>query len=410
MSIFNIFKRKINKNATNQPDFIRDFYPTSSSFVGTDSTAFSCIDRVASAFAGLNYGIYSTKTRQKIKEHRIYELLKEPNLDDRHFNFFYQSAIDYFNGGCFWLKETMGKDIISIFRINPSEVRIKRNTETNQREFLYNGNVYTSKQILYIPSRHDYSTLTGGTSIFSASSNTFETTKALEAYTQSAFKNGIGGRRVVMDVSGAFPDLTPEQAIELKTQFQNEYGGVANTGRPLLKRKGIEYTELGAQVDNRASELSETRKFQEKEIAKIFGVPVELLSGLDSKADLENLFVLFNEFALRPMATQFQEAISSLLDESEFYFEFDYNGIMKVSLNQRIDAYVKQINNGLLSPNEARARENLEPIEAGDTHFTPVNLMPLNDETVEAYMAKQKKEIGLTEQSDQHFGGGDDKQ
>jgi hypothetical protein len=49
-----------------------------------------------------------------------------------------------------------------------------------------------------------------------------------------------------------------------------------------------------------------------------------------------------------------------------------------------------------LSLNDVLAKENMQPIEAGDTHFMPVNMMPWNDEIKAAYMAKQKKEIAQT--------------
>lgn len=411
-------KRKLNQNASAKPKFVADYYPTSTAYVGIDSTAFACIDRIASEFAALNFGIYKTSDKQKVKNHSMYAVLKEPNLDERHYNFFYQSAIDYFNGGCFWLVRRYDGEVVSLFRMNPSEVKIARNQHSNKREFYYKGSVFTQRDVVFIPSRFNYNSLSGGMSIFDAVHSVFDTSQSIESYTQSSFTKGLLGKRIVIDVEGAFPNLDADTSKEIKDNFQKEYGGVNNAGRPILKKKGFEYSELGSVgTDNNATQLSENRKFQEREIAKVFGVPVELLNGFQDKSNLENTFVMFNEFALRPMASQFQEAINTLLDEQHYYFEFDYNGVMKVSLQQRIDAYSKQINNGLLSPNEARAKENLSPIEAGDNHFMPVNMMPLNDQTIEAYMAKQKNEIANgkdnsnpTDENAQHFGGGDDKQ
>lgn len=406
MGIFNFKSRKINKNAVTQPENIYDFYSSSASYIGTDGEAFSALDKIASEFAGLNYGIYDVKTKQKVKKHQLYNVLKQPNLDDRHFNFFYQSAIDYYNKGAFWRMIKLNGEVISFFRMNPDEVKLARDSVTNRRLFLYRGSVYNSDDVLYIPSRFDYSTKNGGSSIFDAVKSVFDTSKKLESYTQNSFTNGIIGKRTVIDVQGAFPDITAEQAKKIKDTFQSEYGGTENAGRPILKKKGFEYSELGTSTDNRASELAENRKFQKEEVAKVFQLP----SNFD---DLERSFTLFNEFAIKPMATMFQEAINSLLDEDRFYFEFDYNGLMKVSLSQRIDAEIKQINNGLLKLDEARALENRPPVEAGDTLFMPVNMMPWDNETKKAYMAKQKNEANKTDPTDpdaQHFGGGDDKQ
>ena len=409
------FKRKKNKRAQNPPKIARDYTSGNLPLVGEDSTAFACVDKIAASFASLNYAVYDARTRQKATGARLMAVLKEPNLEERHFNFFYQSAIDYFSGGCYWLKVVSGGELVSLFRLAPHLVTIRRNDLTREKQYLYQGEVYTAADVLHIPSRFGYSTLRGGQSIYSAARSVFDTARDLESYTQSSFTHGTVGRRLVIDVQQALPNITEEQARELRESFASTYGGARNAGKPLLKKKGIEFSELGASVDNRSQELLDNRKFQEHEIAKVFGIPEGILNTT-ADTDLENTFTVFNEFAIRPLAMQFQEAINTLLDEDRHYFEFDFNGVMKVSLASRIDAYTKQISSGLLSPNEARARENMPPIEAGDTFFMPVNMMPLNEETVEAYMAKQKNEAAAgepanpTDPDSQHFVGGDDKQ
>lgn len=431
---FPFFKRRKNKAAEAQPRIVRDFSSGGAQLLSDDSTAFACIDKIAGAFASLNYAVYNSRTRLKMPAHPLMRVLREPNLEDGHFNFFYQSAVDYFNGGCYWLLARQGGQLVSLFRLNPAQVRIRRREGDNEKEYLYEGRAYSRNDVLHIPARFGYSTLRGGQPVYDAARSVFQTARDLEEFTQASFSNGGNGRRLVIDVQGAFPNLTNEQAEELRTSFAQSYGGARNAGKPILKKKGMEYSELGAGTsDNRSAELAENRRFQEHEIAKVFGIPAGILDATAS-GDLENVFTLFNEFAVKPLATQFQEAVNTLLDGNAAYFEFDYNGLMKVSLAQRMDAYIKQIGNGLLSPNEARAKENLAPIEAGDTYFMPVNLMPLNEETVEAYMAKQKQTIasggqdsgeegggenppqhpdGGTNPTDpdaQHFPGGDDKQ
>lgn len=411
MGIFS--KRKINKDASSYPKFARDYFSNALTFRGAEGTAFSCIDRIASEFAMLNFGIYNQSDKQRVKKHPLYSVLKEPNLDERHFNFFYQSAIDYFNGGAFWLIRRYQGEVISLFRLNPLQVQVTRDVNTNRRKFLYNGSEFTDRDIAYIPSRYGYSNLTGGSSIESAVPSVFQTSKSLELYTKKSYENGILGKRLVVDISGLSNTPSDEQLEILKSNMQKEYGGVENASRPLFKKKGIEYSELGANSDNRAAELSENRAIQKEQMSTLFGVAQSILEG---KNPNEMDFAIFSEFAIRPMATQFQEVINSLLDEDRFYFEFDYNGIMKVSLGQRVDSYIKQINNGILSLDEVRAKENLTPIDAGDTHFMPVNMMPWNSEIKDSYMAKQKQVAQESQinnpldENTQHIPQGDDKQ
>lgn len=415
-----IFKRN-NAKATTRPFFARDYMPASSGLFQRDGTSFSCIDRISTEFAQLSYGVYDKRDRQKVKRNPLYNLISQPNLEEDHFLFFYNCAVDYYNGGCFLnvIKDVSGEPV-SLFRLNPRAVTITRNAE-NKRVFNYNGFQYSDKDVLYIPSRFDYSTLKGGMSIFDAVSGTFDTTNKLETYTKASFNNGISGRRLLVDISKALPDATEEQLAILKQQILNEYSGVENVNRPLIKNKGIEYSTIeGNSGSNQAAELAANRELQKRDECMIFGVPYELLSSESAKVtNPENAFMMFNEFAIKPLAIQFQQAFNKLLDEDKYYFEYDFNNVLKVSLASRIDAYNKQINNGLMSPNEARAKENLSPIEAGDTFFIPANLMPLNEETINAYMAKQKAALKQMEGdtstdegvlNSQHSPSGDDKQ
>lgn len=408
--------RHINKEASKRPAFARDYTTLPVIATNDNSTAFSCLDRIASEFALLNFGIYDQKTRQKVKNHSLYAVLKEPNLEERKFIFLYQSCLDYFNGGCYWLIRRFQGEVVSLFRLNPQGVTIRRTQNTNRKEFLYNGAVLTDKDVLYIPSRFNYSTLTGGGSIFDAVSSAFQTAQSIETFANASFQNGFVGKRPLIDISGAYPEATAAQLKQLKDSFQAEYAGAQNAGRPLIKQKGIEYTAFDGGGDNQSQELAKNREAQNKLLSQVFGFPVSLLDG--TSKDLEADFTQFLQFALRPVATQFEEAINNLLDESLYYFEFDYNGVLKVSLQQRIDAYTKQINNGILSLNDVLAKENMQPIEAGDTHFMPVNMMPWNEEIKDAYMAKQKQTIAETspaagtptDPDAQHMPQGDDKQ
>lgn len=425
MNIIDTIKRALNKNAMPRPVIAND-YTSAVQVLSAERTAtiHACMDKIAAEFASLNFAIYNKKTRKKAKNHAMNKVLREPNSEERRFMFFYQSAIDYLNGGCYWLKSTFEGVVWGLNRLNRYEVQVLRNPSTNEKYYTYNGRTLKSSDVIYIPSRFSYNTKQGGVSIFEAAESTFETMRRLEKFTQSSFITGIVGERVLIDIQKAYPDCTAEQAEAIRQDFINKYSGVENAGKPVLKKAGFEYTTLGKGVDSKSVELTENRKFQEHEIAKVFGIPERLLStggGENGEESIEDAFLLFNEFAIRPMAAQFQDAINSMLDEEEYYFEFDYNGVLKVSFEKRIDAYIKQITNGLLSPNEARGKENMDSIEAGDNYFMPVNLMPLNKETIAAYMAKQKNEaakgigegaeaVNPTDEGAQHFKGGDDKQ
>jgi hypothetical protein len=68
---------------------------------------------------------------------------------------------------------------------------------------------------------------------------------------------------------------------------------------------------------------------------------------------------------------------------------------MKTSLQTRIDTYIRQLNNGILSVNEIRQKENLpkNTENAADTLFIPSNLMPLKDRQIDSLLASAQLKL-----------------
>jgi HK97 family phage portal protein len=356
---------------------------------GKDSTSFAAIDLICSSFANLTGLFYDRNSKQSLKEHNLYELINNPNYDESKFQFFYNSAKDYFNGNCFLYKyDNEDGDIISLFRLNPNNVYVKRNLN-NQKIYTYNGIEYDYRKILHIPSRYGYNGLIGQ-SIFSVCNKIFTNTAEIDDFINNSFNNSIGNR-LIIDITKEYPNATDEQIQQLRNKFLQNYTGIKNAGRPLIKSGKIDYGKIETDFkDNRANQLVENRQFQEKEVAKLFGVPLALLNG--TKTDnMESLYTIFIENAIRPLATSFEQAINKLIQFGEpIYFEYSYNSLLKTSLQTRIDTYTKQINNSILSPNEVRRKENLPEIEMGDTHFIAANLLPLRKDVIDSYMAGAK--------------------
>jgi HK97 family phage portal protein len=402
---FNFFKRK----KIDLDKIISTFVLPFDGQIGKDATSWAAIDLICSSFASLNYSLYSNETRQALKEHPLYKVIKYPNLEEGHFQFWYNCAKDYLEAGnCYIYKYIDKNEITSIFRLNPSRVKVSRDINTNQKIFNYNNISYTLENIIHIPSRWGYDGLKGK-SIFDECSTIFNNTAEIDNYVNSSFNNAIGNR-LVIDISKDTNETSQQKMDDLKRRFIQNYSGAKNAGVPLIKSGKIEYSTIQTDFkDNRANQLIENRNFQEKEISKKFGIPLSLLTG-EAKTDLETVYTIFIEQAIRPIASSFEEAINRIISFAErdfIFFEYDYNGLLKTSLSTRIESYIKQVNHGLLSINEVRRKENEQPIEAGDNHFVAANMMPLNDETINAYMAKQKSTMAET---GKHFAGGDDKQ
>jgi HK97 family phage portal protein len=283
-------------------------------------------------------------------------------------------------------------EIVSLFRLNPNNVVVKRNL-SNQKIYVYNGIEYDYRKILHIPSRFGFDNVKGK-SIFSMCNQIFRNTTEIDDYVNNSFNNSIGNR-LIIDITKEYPNATEEQISQLRNKFLQNYTGIKNAGKPLIKSGKIDYAKIETDFkDNRANQLLENRQFQEQEIAKLFGIPLPLLKGTET-TNIESLYTIFIENAIRPLATAFEQSINKLIPFDErmnIYFEYSYNSLMKTSLQTRISAYVSQLNNGILTHNEVRRKENLPEIneDSGNTLFLGANLMPLKDDVIDAYMANAK--------------------
>lgn len=397
MFIIDFFKRKKDKDS--KADFLgrldkalfRPFTHSGEVITRNEPTAFSALDLIASSFGYLSGSFYDKSNKETIKEHPLYNLLQRPNFDEDKFLFFYLSAMDYYDGNVYWYKHIVDDEIVSLFRLNPLAVKVQRDLTTNLKKYIYAGNEYTDEEVIHIPSRFGYNGLKGF-SIFDECKSVFMRNAEIDDYVNNSFNASIGNR-LVIDITKKYPKATQEEIDNLITLFLQNYTGVRNAGRPVIKTDEINYETIDTNPkDNRANQLIENRQFQEHEIAKLFRVPLALLKGEDIK-DQEVLYTAFIENAIRPLATSFEQAINRLIPYEErnyIYFEYSYNSLIKTSLQTRIDAYVKQLNNGILSINDVLHKENLPGIEAGDYHFFPANMMPVTEDVIQAYMAKSK--------------------
>jgi len=355
---------------------------------GQDATSWAAVDMIAAAIANLSGSFYERDSRTEVSNHPVYNLLRNPNPDESRFEFLYSSVVDYFeHGNVFWYIYDTDGEPTSLFRLQPSTVGVGRDLD-NRKVFNYNGKEYRSDKIIHIPSRFGYDGLRGR-SIFSACHNIFRLSRELDEYLNNTFNNSVGSR-LVLDLK--MEKDTPKEDIErFQRQFAADYTGLKNAGKPLFKNPRVNFETLDTKLPtNQASQLQENRAFQEKEIAKLFGIPLALLSGENKSNNIESLFILFVQNAVLPVATQFEQAISKLALYRQIYFEFSYNSLMKTNIGERFACYDKQLSMGLLSINEARRKENLPPIEGGDIHWMRNHHMPVKEEIADSYMAGAK--------------------
>jgi len=156
-------------------------------------------------------------------------------------------------------------------------------------------------------------------------------------------------------------------------------GPKAKTGTAILEQ-GSTYKPISlSPVD---ADFLQNRKFGVEEIARIFRIPLHLLQHLDraTNNNIEQQSIDYVVNTLRPWIKRHEQEYNRKLftqgDKERGYFvRFNMEGLLRGDSKSRSEYYSKMFNIGAMSQNEIRNLEKMNPIEGGDTHYTPVNLV-----------------------------------
>jgi HK97 family phage portal protein len=154
-----------------------------------------------------------------------------------------------------------------------------------------------------------------------------------------------------------------EQADEIKGRLVH----AIRTRQPMVHGRDWQFTPVA--VKPKESQFIETAKLNVAAIARLFGVPPEMIAGEAGNsltyASVEMRGIDFLTFGVRPWLVRLETAISALLPRGQF-IRFNPGGLLKATTKESYEALEIGIRSGLLTPNEARAKQDLPPLPGGD--------------------------------------------
>lgn len=174
--------------------------------------------------------------------------------------------------------------------------------------------------------------------------------------------------------------LTPDQRAAIRRNFAGLTEGSVDQLFVLEADMKFERTALSPQD----MQLLETRKFQIEDIARFMGVPSVLVNDTSGTtawgSGIQQIVEGWYKLNLRPYLERIESSIKRhLMREREWEevdIEFDFDALLRASQQQRYESYNKAINSGVLTPNEARAKEGKKPLNGGDKIYLNGTLVP----------------------------------
>lgn len=349
----------------------------------TLSGVYACVKVISDTFSSLPIHVIKEEGRNKIKDtsHPVDFLLhKEPN--SIHTSFVWRqiimphlllwgnsyNLIEFEKGG--------SRRPVALLPIHPSKVEVKQ---------IDGVLVYTVKlerttirvdqsQMLHIRGLGDEIV---GKSVIDYAKNNLGLGKSAEDFGAKFFENGATASGVL-----STDQKLSDRAIEnLRKSYDDTYSGVNNSNKMMILEEGLKYTQTSIAPDS--AQFLETRQFAITDIARWFSVPPHKIAEL-TNATFSNIEEQELNFVKHTIASYVinheQEWDRKLFRDSEkktTYTKMNLEGLLRGDISTRVEAYQKLIQNGVMTPNEAREKENLNPLDGLDNTWMQINTAPI---------------------------------
>lgn len=274
-----------------------------------------------------------------------------------------------FGGDMFGLHITNGAGaVIGLTLIHPSLVSVewdpsylggKKFTVTREIEpGVTMTEVMGAERLLHIPGP----SLDGlrGMSVISKARNSLGTAIAGERAAARMFRNGMQYQVLITPED----DITAEDATEIKKSMTRRMAGADHAGEITVINRKLKLSPWSMSAED--AQFLESREFQISEIARWFGVPATLLMKDGAVSTWGTGVAIMNSglhrYNLIHWTTRIEQRLSRLLSSPRFV-EFNYDGFLKPEPAEEINLLMAQVNNGLITLNEARRVRNLPPLD-----------------------------------------------
>jgi len=179
--------------------------------------------------------------------------------------------------------------------------------------------------------------------------------------------------------------MSPQAHESLQTALTQSYSGLGQSHRLMLLEEGMKPEKLGVSPED--SQFLESRQFQIPEIARWFNLPPHKLKDLtkSSFSNIEAEQISFVVDSILPWLVRKEQCYNSQLltkdqrTKQKLYFRHNVDGLMRGNAKDRSEYYKTMWNNGFMTQNEVREKENMDPAEdpIADQLFVPLNMVPL---------------------------------
>lgn len=186
-------------------------------------------------------------------------------------------------------------------------------------------------------------------------------------FLNNLYEGGLTAR-AVLQYTG---DLSPKLEKQLIARLEEYANGANNAGKFIPVPIGMKLEPLNIKLTD--SQFFELRKYSALQIAAAFGIKPNQINDYEkssyANSEMQNIsFYIDTELYI---LKQYEEEINyKMLEPSETaagkYFKFNENVILRTDAKSQAEILTGYVQNGIYTPNEARAYMNKPSMEGGD--------------------------------------------
>ena len=319
--------------------------------------------------------------RERATDHPLYHVVKtrpNPRLTSAEFRSLLQTDLETY-GNALALRVTV-RDRTELWPVPWSSVEVRRESATRLVYRVSEGDGrrrdHSEDRVVHL--RGPGGDGVCGLSIVSQFRELFGTAWAIEQYVARSFR---GGARLAGFLT--VKDLTQSNYQQIREWVEEEMEKDQDQDLPFFPGE-VDFKQVSQ--NHEQAEVVSLRDKVDAAIARVYSVPLHKLAShiAQPRANMEQQAREFVDDALRSRAVRWEQRLDAdLLREDErgtYYFEFLMDALLRGDAATRAQVNATYLTHGVVSPNEVRQRENMNPVKGLGVHRAPMNAEPIGGE------------------------------
>jgi HK97 family phage portal protein len=268
-----------------------------------------------------------------------------------------------------------GANIHAMWPVDPSKVKIERSAKGKTSYKVGEKKPYAANEIIDVP----FMLKADGLSHYSPIVHCAETIQISLAMRRYGAKFFAGGGVPPLGLYGPLP-VGPEAMKRAMADVQRAIDAARDSSVPIVQLPpGYELKPIG--FDPEKGQMTDARRFEVEEIARIYNLPPvflqDLTHGTFSNTEQQDLQLV--KHLVAHWAQALEQEMNLKFGKKNIYVEHNLDGLMRGDLLSRMQAHGQAVQNSIRTPNEVRELENLSPKPGGDDLMIQGATIPLKN-------------------------------